>query len=375
MTIPAYMAARKHSMIAVLKGLVLRESPTEAKSAVDACTRHFLGLMTGLRRDVLRIPQDEIGDLYAVGFPRLTLGADRPILVLAHSDTVWPLGTASRRPWRLAGRKAYGPGALDMKAGLVISLFAFRALAELKRHACRPAVLFINSAEETGHPSSSRWITRFARRAACVLCLEPCLPGGALKVRRKGRLVVRLTSRGVSAHAGAPERGVSAVEELLHQLDFLRSLRTGGTTMNVGLIQGGTKANVVPDRAAAILDFRFWTRREEARILRRLKAVAPGIPGARVSCAVESRVPPLEPNRGSRALFSRAARVAGRLGLTLRSGQTGGGSDASLAASLGLPTLDGLGPDGDGLHAENEHVLVPSMVERAGLLAELLAEL
>jgi glutamate carboxypeptidase len=362
-------------MVRVLKELVERESPTSDKRAVDGCLDYFLGHVSKLPVDVLRFPQREIGDLCLVGYPGLSRFEAKPILVLAHTDTVWPVGQLKTMPWRTAGPKVFGPGVLDMKAGLVVALYALKALASLRIPTKRPVLLFINSAEETGHPAASRMIEQLSRKSAFVLCLEPALPGGALKVQRKGRLVVNVRARGKSAHAGTPQNGVSAVEELLLQLNGLRGLRTRGTTMNIGLISGGTKPNVVPADAGAVLDFRFWTEKEAKVILGRLKKMSPKVPGARLSCAVESMTPPLERNAASRRLFQRATKIAGGLGLRLKAGKTGGGSDASLAASLGLPALDGLGPDGAGIHAANEHILVPSFLERAAFLAALLAGL
>lgn len=375
MNIRSYIDAQKKQMIGTLESLVRRESPTNDKKAVDECSRSLLRSMSGLGKDILRIPQDEIGDLYAVGFPGFGDRASRPILILTHVDTVWPVGQLRDMPWRRAGPRVFGPGVLDMKAGLVIVLFALRAVEALKLNPRRPVILFINSAEETGHPAPNKWIEQLARRSACVLCLEPALPGGALKTRRKGRLVIDLRTQGRAAHAATPQNGVNAIEELMAQVARLRSLARGATSLNIGLIRGGTKANVVPDGARAVLDFRFWTQRDEARIRERLKALAPVRPGAKVSYSVESTVPPMERSGASRDLFAKASLIASRCGFRLKGGETGGGSDASFAASLGLPTLDGLGPDGDGIHAANEHILIPSFLDRAVLLAALLVEL
>ena len=373
--IKEYISSQRQAMVRVLKGLVERESPTSDKRAVDGCLDYFLGHVSKLPVDILRFPQGEVGDLCLVGYPDLSHFKAKPILVLAHTDTVWPVGQLKTMPWRTAGPKVFGPGVLDMKAGLVVALFALKTLASLRIPAKRPVLLFLNSAEETGHPAASRMIEQLSRKSAFVLCLEPALPGGALKVQRKGRLVVNVRARGKSAHAGAPQNGVSAIEELLLQLDGLRSLRTKGTTMNIGLISGGTKPNVVPADAGAVLDFRFWKEKEAKVILERLKKMRPKVPGARLSYSVESMTPPLERSDASRRLFQRAAKIARGLGLRLQAGKTGGGSDASLAAILGLPALDGLGPDGAGIHALNEHILFPSLLERAAFLASLLAGL
>lgn len=372
MNIREYISSQRAPMLAVLKGLVEHESPTSDKAAVDACLRHFLGLLTIRRKDILRVPQREIGDLYIVGHPGLAPSRLKPILILTHIDTVWPIGRLREMPWRIQGSKLFGPGALDMKAGLVMTLFALKALEALKLPPHRPVTLFINSAEETGHPAANRWIAQLARKAECVLCLEPAIPGGALKVRRKGRLVVELRVKGRAAHAGTPHKGVNAIEELMTQLARLRSLRRGATSLNIGLVSGGTKANVVPDEARAVLDFRFWRGSDEERIREFLAGLAPRLEGAKLKCVVESSVPPMERSQASRRLFAKATRIAAGLGLRLTGGPTGGGSDASLAASLGVATLDGLGPDGDGIHAAHEHILIPSLLDRTALLAALL---
>jgi len=262
-----------------------------------------------------------------------------------------------------------------MKAGLAMILASLRALHGLNVRPQKKITVFVNSAEETGSPASTDLIRKLARRASLVLCLEPALPGGALKLERKGRLVVRMDVHGRSAHGGTPEKGVSAIEELVAQIARFKRLRKGETTVNVGLIGGGEKANVVAESAWALLDIRFWTAADRDRVLRNLREAAPAVHGARIKVAVESTTPPLEKTKASEKLYVRAQEIAGRLGLALKAGKTGGGSDASIAAGLGVPTLDGLGPDGDGLHAENEHLLLPSFVERTALLTELLKSL
>lgn len=375
MTVKEYMASHRKDMVDLLRGLVVHESPTGDKKAVDDCSRFFLSRLAGLEHDLLRIPQKDIGDLYVVGYPRLSDLSPKPVLILTHIDTVWPVGCIKDMPWRALGSKLRGPGVLDMKAGLVIALFALKALAGLSLRPRRPVMLFINSAEETGHTAACRWIKRLALKSACVLCLEPALPDGSLKVRRKGRLVVSLRARGKTAHAGSPHLGANALEEVILQLVSLADLRSRGTTMNIGFVSGGTQANVVPDSARAVLDFRFRKEQDKDRILARLRALSPRIRGARLQATVESVTPPMERSRGSLALFRIASRAAAGQGLHLKAGQTGGGSDASLAASLGLPTLDGLGAVGSGIHAVSENALLPSLPQRAALLAALLAEL
>jgi glutamate carboxypeptidase len=278
-------------------------------------------------------------------------------------------------PFYVQGNRLYGPGALDMKAGVAMILAALRSINGLNVKPRKRITVFANSAEETGSAAAHDLIRKLARRASLVLCLEPALPGGALKLERKGRLVVRMDVRGRSAHGGNPEKGVSAIEELVTQISRLRRLRTGETTVNVGLVGGGDKANIVAESAWAVLDARFWKTKDRDRILKVLRESVPTLRGARLKVTVESATPPMEKTKASEKLFVRAHEIAAGMGLALKGGKTGGGSDASIAAGLGIPTLDGLGPDGDGIHAEHEHLLVPSFLERTALLTELLKDL
>lgn len=188
-------------------------------------------------------------------------------------------------------------------------------------------------------------------------------------------MVVRLEARGKAAHAGAPSKGINAIEELIVQLGRLKKIRTGETTANIGLVGGGDKPNIVAETAWAEIDVRFWKAVDRDRVRAYFRGLEPSLGGAKIKVSFESLTPPLERSRGSSALFARAGEIAAGLGITLESGKTGGGSDGSLAASVGLPTLDGLGPDGDGIHAEHEHVLLPSLIARTALLTELLARL
>jgi glutamate carboxypeptidase len=363
-------------MTEFLKKLVSLESPTGDKAAVDRCSSAVASFLRRAGLNAKRIPCPERGDLFL--FEMRTGGiapAARPLLVLVHSDTVWPVGTLARRPVRISGDRLYGPGALDMKAGLVQACYALAAVLRLGLECRRPIRLLVNSAEETGSPESARLIKSQAVAAEAALCLEPCLSGGALKTRRKGRLVLRLEARGKTAHAGSPLSGVSAIEELAGQLHRAKRLRAGGTTVSFGLVEGGSAANVVADRASAVLDIRFWKAAGKTRVLDALLRPRPILAGAKVLGRVLSETPPLEASTASRRLFSRAKRVASGLGIRLTSGKTGGGSDASIAAARGLPVLDGLGPDGGGIHAEDEHVLLSSLVERTALLTGLLTSL
>ncbi|MGZ5452709.1 MAG: M20 family metallopeptidase [Candidatus Aminicenantales bacterium] len=371
-----YFRSRQGELVHLLKQIVALESPTDDKKAVDACVSFTVKELKKVGCKVTTYPQKDTGDLIVAEFaPGQVKEADDEILVLTHLDTVWPVGKIAKMPFYVQGNRLYGPGVLDMKAGLIMLLASLRALDGLNVKPQKKITVFVNSAEETGSAASTDLIRKLARRASLVLCLEPALPGGALKLERKGRLVVRMDVHGRSAHGGTPEKGVSAVEELVAQIARFRRLRTGETTVNVGLMGGGEKANVVAESAWAVLDIRFWKAADRDRVLKILRESAPALRGARIRITVESTTPPMEKTKASGKVFAQAQEIAAGMGLTLKAGKTGGGSDASIAAGMGIPTLDGLGPDGDGLHAENEHLLVPSLIERTALLTELLKKL
>ncbi|MGZ5438596.1 MAG: M20 family metallopeptidase [Candidatus Aminicenantales bacterium] len=371
-----YFRSRQGELVHLLKQIVALESPTDDKKAVDACVSFTVKELKKVGCKVTTYPQKDTGDLIVAEFaPGQVKEADDEILVLTHLDTVWPVGKIAKMPFYVQGNRLYGPGVLDMKAGLIMLLASLRALDGLNVKPQKKITVFVNSAEETGSAASTDLIRKLARRASLVLCLEPALPGGALKLERKGRLVVRMDVHGRSAHGGTPEKGVSAVEELVAQIARFRRLRTGETTVNVGLMGGGEKANVVAESAWAVLDIRFWKAADRDRVLKILRESAPALRGARIRITVESTTPPMEKTKASGKVFAQAQEIAAGMGLTLKAGKTGGGSDASIAAGMGIPTLDGLGPDGDGLHAESEHLLVPSLIERTALLTELLKKL
>ncbi len=371
-----YFKSRQGEMVHLLKNIVNRESPSQDKKAVDACSAFVVSEFKKTGAKITRFPQKKIGDLFLVEYPgSAKVSTEGQILVLTHIDTVWPVGRLTKMPFYVSQNKAFGPGVLDMKAGLVEVIFALKALHQFSLRPARRIAVFINSAEEVGSEAANELIARLAKRSKLVLCLEPALPGGALKTQRKGRLVIRLEVKGKAAHAGTPEKGINAVEELITQLHRLKKLGTGGTTISIDQIGGGEKANVVAESAWGVMDIRFWTTAKKDRILKALKMMTPDRPGAKIKFFVDSLTPPMEKTKMSIQLFRKAQKTAAALGLGLAEGRSGGGSDASIASSMGVATLDGLGPDGDGIHAENEHLLVPSLVQRTALLMELLRQL
>lgn len=372
---------RRHEkdIVRLLGRFVCCESPSHSKAAVDRLGRMVAGEWRRRGAKVRVLPQTTRGDLVRA---EVFLGNGRPtgqIMVLGHLDTVHPLGTLRRMPFRVTRGRAWGPGTFDMKGGLAMALAAADALRATGIHPNRRLVFLWTSDEEIGSENSLRAIGREARRSDAVLVLEPAFGRqGHLKTMRKGVGGAELIVTGRSAHAGIdPEKGVNAVHELALQIARLMKMndRRRGITMQATVVAGGTITNVVPADAHAMLDFRF-VRLADAKIIeRKLRSLRPILRGARVSVRPSPIRPPLERTPEVRALFKRAQLLMHEMQLPLGEAATGGGSDGSFTAALGVPTLDGLGAVGDGAHSPREHVLIRALPERAALLAGLLATL
>lgn len=300
-----------------------------------------------------------------------------PVLLLAHYDTVWPRGTARRRPFSVADGVIAGPGVSDMRGGLVAAITAIEALSALGA-LTRPVVLLLTADEESGSVTSEDLIVRIGRTAATVLVPEPPLPGGGLKTKRKGVLTYRLSVTGRASHAGLdPERGVSAIHELLHVAQAGRALANEqeGTTVNVGVVGGGTHANVVAADAWADIDVRVANVAEQRRVEAWFRSLLATAPGGKVSVELRHVRPPMERTPAIGAAVSRAKEFAQLLGLELTEGAAGGGSDSNFLAQYDVPIVDGLGPQGGGAHALDEHIVLESLLERVALIALLVAHL
>ena len=371
-----YFKSNQGKMINLLKEIVSLESPSGDQKAVNACASFVIKEFKKAGAKITRFPQDEIGDLYLAEIPSSApKKEEEQILLLTHIDTVWKMGKIEKMPFYISGDKAFGPGVLDMKASLVMAIYSLKALNELNIRPGKRIAIFINSAEEIGHKASNKTIRELSKKSAYALCLEPSLPGGALKIQRKGRLVIRLEAKGKAAHAGAPEKGINAIEELMVQLNYIQKIKTKETTVNIGLIGGGEKPNIVAEEAWAILDMRFWNTFKKEEIIQFLKQMKTEQKGAQVKFTVESYTPPMEHTSASAGLLSKVKEIASSMNMEIATGKSGGGSDASIASSLGIPTLDGLGPDGEGIHAENEYLILSSLIKRTALLTELLIQL
>jgi glutamate carboxypeptidase len=302
----------------------------------------------------------------------------RPALVLGHFDTVWPVGTLSRMPVVQDDARLRGPGVYDMKASLAIFHAVLEAFRTFGVQPPRPITVLFTSDEEIGSPGSRPLIEAIARGAEYTLVLEPPLADGSLKTARKGVGRFTVEVHGKAAHAGvAPEQGRSAVVELAHQILRLDALNDpmAGTTVNIGLIQGGTTANVVPARALAEVDVRATTLAAAQAVEQSLRALETVTQGMRIKVEGSFNRPPMERTAAIAALFDKARAIAAGLGLNLTEGSTGGGSDGNFTAALSIPTLDGLGALGGGAHADDEHIVIASLPDRAALLAALLLNL
>lgn len=369
---------RRGEMVDSLGELVARESPSRDKAALDQLAEVLTGRFQGRGAAVERLPNDSGGDHLRVrfSFDRANQAADLPpALVLCHFDTVWPIGTLANMPFRIEDGRAFGPGAYDMKSGLVLLEFAIDAIRTAGLVPPRPIVALLTSDEEIGSPTSRALIENEARSSAYALVLEAPLSLGQLKTSRKGVGRYTIGVEGKAAHAGVePDAGINAIVELAHQILRIQELadRERGTTLNVGLVRGGTALNVVPADALAEVDVRASTREEANRLDQALLNLQPILPGARLRLDGRINRPPLERTPAIVDLFERARRIGRDLGLNLEEGSTGGGSDGNFTAAVGLPTLDGLGALGAGAHAGHEHVRIESMPERAALLASLL---
>jgi len=367
---------RLPQMLDTLRRFVTAESPSLEKSAADRCCGIIAEEWDRHGSRVERIAQKHRGDLLRI---TCAPGKSRPsgqLLVLGHYDTVYATGTIARMPFRVEAGKAYGPGTFDMKAGIVQALFALQAL-QLSKTPLRKRIVFLwTSDEEIGSESSRKIFETEARRSDAIFVLEPSFgPRGLLKTARKGVGEAELIVRGRASHAGlAPQEGINAIHELARQLARIEGWNDSqrGVTINAGVIEGGTRTNVIPEHARAVLDLRALRVSDMQSLERRLHALRPLQRGARLEITGGFARPPLE-RKMSAALFTRAKSLARQIHLRLGECTVGGGSDGNFTAALGIPTLDGLGAVGDGAHSSHEHVLINTMPARSALLAALLA--
>ena len=377
----AHFESQKPQMLETIRALVKEETPTDDKQRLDAFAAKLANRYKAAGLETETVVNEARGNHIRARFTSPAHLADAnaaPALILCHYDTVWPVGSLETHPFRVDGQGwAYGPGIFDMQASLALVEYALRGVQALNLRLPRPVTVLATSDEEVGSQTSRRLIEEEARRAAYVLVMEPPMPGGALKTTRKGGAHYTLTISGRAAHAGVePEKGISAVQELAHQILALHSLTDLeiGTTVNVGVVNAGTRPNVVAARAEAHIDVRAWTKAEMERVSASILALEPVVNGTDMQVTGGENRPPLE-RSVTGGLFEQARAVGQTLGLDLKEAGTGGGSDGNLTGALGVPTLDGLGMPGHGAHADHEHIEVDQIGARAALLTALLMKL
>jgi glutamate carboxypeptidase len=366
--------AKQKEMISCIREIVECESPSDDPAGIHKCA----DLIGGMLGDIARVriyPGKHLRCEFRLPGSR----KQGQILALGHSDTVWPLGTLKTMPFRQFRGRLWGPGVLDMKAGLVFFAFAMRILRELDIPVRRRVILQVNSDEEVGSPSSRLLTEETARESAAVLVLEPGTGiDGKLKTARKGVGDFRIAVCGRAAHAGLDfEQGANAVVEMARQIERIASFTRlrQGITVSPGVIQGGTRSNVVPAECHVEVDVRAPSAAAQRYLERQFASLKPFDKRCSIEVAGGLNRPPMERSAGVRGLFQKARTLAAEMGISLEESSSGGGSDGNFTAALGIPTLDGLGAVGEGAHASHESILINRIADRTALLAKLVAAL
>lgn len=374
----SYLQGRTQAMVDMLGVFVNHDTPTSDFAAITKLQNVIAAESRARGGQVEVISADgQAADHLRVTFAGANPSA-KPVLAMIHIDTVWPIDETTRRPFRVEGDKATGPGAYDMKAGGVQTLFALEALQHAGIRPSRPVLVLFTTDEETGSMTSRALVETEARKAEAALCIEPSTPPtGALKTARKGIGMYTLTIGGRAAHAGVePEKGISALEELAHQILYLQSLNdfAKGTTVTVGAASGGMRRNVVPADARAEIDLRFVTVAEGERVEKLILGLQPKVTGTTMEVTGSVNRPVMERSPGTVKLFELAKKICGELGFAVDESMSGGGSDGNFTAPI-VATLDGLGAVGGGAHALTEHVIISEIPRRAAMLAHLIARI
>ena len=370
-----YFEERKQQITETVRQLVEVESPSDNKQAVDRLGSLLAGRFEALGGHAKFLRTANFGDHLQVDFAGKSSG--KPVLLLGHLDTVYPLGTLAKMPCHVAGQRLFGPGSFDMKSGIAIVLHAIEALRTWHGDELpRPVTVLLVSDEEIGSDSSRHITENLAKKSQAVLVLEPSYgPKGAVKTARKGVGEYILKVTGKAAHSGLDfEKGESAIVELARQIIEISKLvdLKRGITLNAGTVQGGTRSNVIPAEASAVLDVRVARMKDAGVIDRRLRSLKPLNRKCKLQVTGGVNRPPMERSPKVAALYQKAREVAKQLGWNLEEAAVGGGSDGNFTAGLGIPTLDGLGGVGDGAHASHEFISIPELPRRTALLAGLI---
>ncbi len=364
-------------MVADLSELVKIESPSTAKAALDRMGAALAAYLQPLAPEIEIDIQPEAGNNVIARWNGTNSADSGGFLFLCHFDTVHPIGMLAENPVRVEGGELYGPGVYDMKGSIVQVVTALRALQEQEKWPSVPVTALFTSDEEVGSRGARPLIQALAAQAHVTLCMEPALHGGGVKTGRKGVGNFKVTVHGKAVHAGADHSsGVNAIEEMAHQIMALQALTDykRGTTVNVGVVQGGTRNNVVPDECEIDVDLRVVSQKEGERMERAIHGLQPILEGAQVYVEGGVYRPPMERSPSIAATYERVRVIAASLGIDLGEGKTGGASDANFVAALGLPVLDGLGPIGSGAHTRTESLTISSLAPRTALIAGILSE-
>ena len=370
----AYFTERRDEIVSTIRELVEIESPSDNKSAVDHLAEAIARKFTAAGGRVRVHRANDFGNHLQVDFAGRSGG--KPVLLLGHYDTVYPLGTLASMPCRVVDNKLTGPGVLDMKSGIALTLHSIAALRELDGSLPRPVSVLLVSDEEVGSDSSRTITESLAKKAEAVLVLGPSYGfEGSVKTARKGvgEYLVKVT--GKASHAGLDfEKGVNAILELARQIEKISRFTDlkKGLTVNVGIASGGSRTNVVPAEATAQVDVRIARLKDAAGIDKKMRSLRPFNRKCKLEITGGINRPPMERTEGVAALYEKAVAIARDLGWKLGEAAVGGGSDGNFTAGLGIPTLDGLGGVGDGAHAPHEHILISELPRRAALVAALI---
>ncbi|HYX54412.1 MAG TPA: M20 family metallopeptidase [Candidatus Limnocylindrales bacterium] len=372
----SFCTAHQPEMLELLRRFVEMESPSDNKTAVDLLGKALAQEFEKIGGRVTFFPQSEYGDHLKAEFPG---ESGKPVMLLGHFDTVYPLGTLSNMPFHVEAGRAFGPGVYDMKAGIVMMMFALRALRESGRPLKRPVTVLLDTDEEIGSPTGRPVVEDTARQCEAVLVLEPSQGiKGALKTARKGVGDFTIEVAGRAAHAGVDfEKGHSAVIEAARQiLEVAKFTDLGrGLTVNPGVVQGGTRTNVIAAETRVEVDVRIARMRDAVEVEKRFAALKAFDPNCQVRVSGGINRPPMEHTEGTVRLFRLAQEQAAALGMEIDEASTGGGSDGNFTSGLDIPTLDGLGGVGEGAHARHEAILLEELPRRTALLACLLRSL
>jgi glutamate carboxypeptidase len=365
-----YFEARQEKIVQTIRDFVEIESPSDNKPAADRMGAFLAGCFEALGGRAHLHPAADFGNNLQIDFPAAE--SRKPVLLLGHFDTVYPLGTLANMPCHIAPGRLHGPGVLDMKSGIALMLYAIQALQTWHGTLPRPVTVFLVSDEEVGSYSSRKITEALAKESAAVLVLEPAAPRGAVKTARKGVGEYTLQVKGVAAHAGLdPGKGHSAIVELARQITAVSKLNNlpQGLSVNPGVIRGGTRTNVIAAEAAVEIDVRIKIAKQAAALDRKFRALKPFDKHCQLSIAGGINRLPMERTPGVAALYKKAQAIAKQINWKLEEAAVGGGSDGNFTAALGIPTLDGLGGAGQGAHAVHEHILISELPRRALLLA------